>query len=268
MGIFSSVLKRFFIDRFHDQSAQMAYFFMLAIFPFLIFVVSLLSYFPIYSIDVLAVIEPFVPKGSYRLIENNLISILDQQRTKLASFSLLATFWIASMAVQAFVRAMNDAYNIIRKETFLKAFLKDLLLTAILMITLAISLLFPIGEKISQVLLAEQLSISNQFYQSLVIVKWTIGSAYLLLLFILMYKYVPSTKLKFRSVLPGALFSVTCWQFVSVGFSYYVSLADYSLLYGQLGSIIVLMIWFYLSAAVLLTGGLINAAWIEKKASN
>ncbi|MFK4998849.1 YihY/virulence factor BrkB family protein [Bacillus sp. N9] len=239
---------------------------MLAIFPFLIFVVSLLSYLPIYSVDVLAIIEPFAPKGSYRLIESNLISILDQQRTKLASFSLLATFWIASMAVQAFVRAMNDAYNIIRKETFYRP-IKRSTINFYSYDHISDLAAFSNWRKISQVFLAEHLYVTHHFYQSLVIMKWTVSSAYLLLLFILMYKYVPSTKLKIRSVLPGAIFSVTSWQFVSVGFSYYVSLANYSQLYGQLGSIIVLMIWFYLTAAVLLTGGSLMPPGSKKESS-
>ncbi|MEK3888651.1 YihY/virulence factor BrkB family protein [Bacillus sp. FSL K6-3431] len=264
MDIIFTVLKRFFTDRFHDQSAQMAYFFMLAIFPLLIFIVSLLSYLPIYSGDVLEIIEPFAPEGSYQLIKNTLINILDQKRTKLISFSLIATFWIASMAVQALVRAMNDAYRIIRKEHFFSALLKDMLLTAVLMATLAISLLVPISEEIARVFLADYQHMLPGYYHWWIIAKWAISSIYLFMFFILLYKYVPSTKIKLLSIFPGALFATAGWQAVSVGFSYYVSLADYSQLYGQLGSIVVLMIWFYLTAAVLLTGALINAAYIEK----
>lgn len=265
VGIVTSVLKRFFNDRFHDQSAQMAYFFMLAIFPFLIFVVSLLSYLPIYSGDVLTVIEPFAPEGSYHLIKSNLITILDQQQTKLASFSFIATFWIASMAVQSLVRAMNDAYYIVRKERFFIALFKDMILTAILMATLAISLLVPIGEEIGRIFLAKNVDLLPGFYQSWIVLKWAIGSIYLFLFFILFYKYVPSSKIRALTTLPGALFATAGWQCASLGFSYYVSLADYSQLYGQLGSIVVLLIWFYLTAAVLLTGALFNAAFIAKR---
>ncbi|CAM4179622.1 YihY/virulence factor BrkB family protein [Lederbergia lenta] len=265
MDIIFSVMKRFFTDRFHDQSAQMAYFFMLAIFPLLIFVVSLLSYLPIYSGDVLTVIEPFAPKGSYQLIKSNLISILDQQRTKLLSFSFIATFWIASMAVQSLVRAMNDAYQITRNDRFFIVLLKDMLLTAVLMATLAISLFIPIIEEIARIFVYDYRHLLPGSFHWWTIAKWAISSIYLFLFFNLLYKYVPSTKIHFLSVIPGALFATAGWQAVSVGFSYYVSFADYSQLYGQLGSIVVLMSWFYLTAAVLLTGGLINAAYIEKR---
>lgn len=254
-----AIFKRFFSDRFHDQSAQMAYFLMLAIFPFLIFLVSLFSYLPIYSGDVLEIIEPFAPQGSYTLLKQTLSGVLGQRQTKLISFSLIATFWIASMAVQALVRAMNDAYQIIRAEGFFTALLKDMLLTVILMITLGISLLVPIGEELARIFLLDYSPLQWWF-----LAKWTLSSIYLFVFFILLYIYVPSSKLHLRSALPGAIFATAGWQSVSVGYAYYVSFADYSQLYGQLGSIIVLMIWFYLTAAVLLIGALINAAYIEK----
>ncbi|WP_164525408.1 YihY/virulence factor BrkB family protein [Siminovitchia acidinfaciens] len=264
MRFILDILKRFFIERFHDQSAQMAYFFMLSIFPFLIFVLSLLSLLPIYSTDVLAAIKQFAPKGSYALIENNVTFILDRQRTKLASFSLIASFWISSMAVQSLVRAMNDAYGIIRKEGFFLALGKDLFLTAILMVTLTVSLLVPIGEEIGRVFLSSRLEMPALFYELWFVIKWGIGTIYLFLFFLLFYKFVPSGKIPFSSVLPGAIFSTVGWQGASIGFAYYVSYINYSQLYGQLGSIIVLMIWFYLTAAVLLIGGLVNASFTRK----
>lgn len=265
MSFVLTIIKRFFNERFHDQSAQLAYFFMLSIFPFLIFVISLLSYFPIYSSDILAIMKQFSPKGSYSIIESNLRLILDQQQTKLASLSLIASFWISSMAVQSLVRAMNDAYGIVRKEGFFLALGKDFILTIILIITLTTSLLVPIGEEIGRKLVAEHIQMSTLFHISWFIIKWGIGSLYLFFVFFLLYKYVPSSKLYTSAVLPGTLFTTICWQLVSVGFSYYVSFASYSQIYGRLGGFIVLLVWFYLTAAVVLIGALVNSSFFRKK---
>ncbi len=264
MSFVLSIIKRFFTERFHDQSAQLAYFFMLSIFPFLIFIISLLSYLPIYSTDVLSLIEPFAPKGSYSLIKNNIALVLDEEQTKLASLSFLASFWISSMAVQSLVRAMNDAYGIIRKEKFLLALGKDLILTIFLMITLTTSLLVPIAERIGRQFVTEYVQMSTLFHYSWLLTKWGIGSLYLFLVFFLLYKYVPSATVKAIAVVPGVLFATIGWQLVSVAFSYYVSFASYSQIYGRLGGIIVLLIWFYLTAAVVLTGGLINSYFMKK----
>jgi membrane protein len=69
---------------------------------------------------------------------------------------------------------------------------------------------------------------------------------------------MPSAKVTWKDVLPGAVFSTLGWQVASTGFGYYVQFGSYSQIYGQLGSIIILMVWFYLTAAILLIGGLIN----------
>lgn len=259
-----TIFKRFFTERFHDQSAQMAYYFMLAIFPFLIFAFSLIRFLPFQVHDMLAMIEPFVPEGSFQLIRLNLIDIIANQRAKIASFSLLAAFWIASMAVQSLVRAMNDAYEIVRKEHFLLALGKDFILTAALMITLTISLLVPVAEEIIRIFIAETIHLPYALYQWWFIIKWIIGSLILFAFFTLLYKLVPSGKTNLRHCWPGALFAMIGWQSASLGFSYYVSFASYSRLYGQLGNMIVLMIWFYLTAAILLIGALINAEKIGK----
>ncbi|MBW8348551.1 YihY/virulence factor BrkB family protein [Bacillus sp. IITD106] len=266
MDRITTIIKRFFIERFHDQSAQMAYYFMLSIFPFLIFALSIVSFLPIREEDVLSAIEPFAPKGSFYLIKSNILSIFGKQQTKIASFSLLAAFWIASMAVQSLVRAMNDAYQIVRKEGFFLAFGKDLILTLSLMITLTLSLLVPIAEEIGRVFLATHVELPLSFYRWWLLSKWIIGSFYLFFFFLFLYKVVPSTKVSFKNIIPGAIFATIGWQSVSIAFSYYVTFAaSYTKLYGQLGNIIVLMIWFYFTAAVLLIGGLLNATWISKK---
>ncbi|GIN56300.1 YihY/virulence factor BrkB family protein [Lederbergia ruris] len=265
MNVVLNVFKRFFLERFHDESALMAYYFMLAIFPFLVFSFAIISLLPVQSEDVLTILEPYIPKGSFSLIEDNIMGIVGRNQTKLASFSLLAAFWIASMAVQALVRSMNEAYRVIREESFFLALGKDLILTAGLMITLTVSLLIPIGEEISRVFLVAHLP--SAFYHWWAVVKWGIGSIYLLFFFLLLYKTVPSSKIRFSHALPGAIFSTIGWQTVTIGFTYYVSyFASYTKLYGYMANMIVLMIWFYFTAAVLLIGGLINASWIDKHA--
>ncbi|WP_062108233.1 YihY/virulence factor BrkB family protein [Bacillus niameyensis] len=267
MSTIVTLINRFFTERFHDQSALIAYYFMLAFFPFLIFAISITSFFPIHPKDILNAIEPFIPKASFNLIEDNIMSMIGKKQTRLASLSLLAGFWIASMAVQAFVRSMNDVYKVVRKEGFFLALGKDLLMTAGLMTTLTISLLVPIGEEIARVFLVSHFELPNPFYRAWVIFKWGTGSLYLFFFFLLLYKIIPSKKVSFLNALPGAMFSTIGWQIVSFGFSYYVTyFASYSMLYGYVANIIVLMIWFYFSAAVLLIGGLVNVSWIERKA--
>ncbi|MBM7703610.1 YihY/virulence factor BrkB family protein [Metabacillus iocasae] len=257
--------RRFFLERFFDQAAQMAYYFLLSFVPFLIFLFSLLSFLPVDSIQVLTIIEPFAPKSAYRLIESSIGSILNQEGKTVLSFSLLATFWLASMAIQSLVRSMNDAYQIKRSKPFFHILLNDLILTFGLMVIVALSLFVPIGEEIVRHFVMNEIDLSSSWYKTWFIVKWGIGTLFLLLFFMLLYMLVPSAILKWREVIPGALFATLGWQAISTGFAYYVQFGSYSQIYGQLGSIIILMIWFYLTASVLLIGGLLNASvYVER----
>lgn len=71
--------------------------------------------------------------------------------------------------------------------------------------------------------------------------------------------------MRFIDIVPGTLFAVIGWHLVSVGFSYYVSVADYSIIYGNLGTIVILMIWMYLSSLMILIGGEVNAIISDAK---
>lgn len=256
------ILHRFFAERFYDQSAQMAYYFMLSLFPFFIFVFSLIGFLPVNLEDILLTIKPFAPHATYDIISSTLENILAKGRSRWLSFGLIAAaFWLASMAVQSLVRSLNKAYDIRRKHSFfLQGIISDLLLTFGFMIVLSLSLLVPIIEDIVSTYVLPRMQIQDLWFDLWFVVKWGIGTFFLYLFFIVLYKVVPSISLPWRKVFPGAIFATIGWQIVSIGFAKYVGISSYSLFYGQLGNIIVLMVWFYLTAVVLLLGGLINAS--------
>ncbi len=259
-----NMVYRFFADRFYDLSAQMAYYFMLSMIPFLIFVFSLISFLPFDSDNVLLMIEPFAPANTYGMIRSTLHSLLNDGQGQWLPVSLLAAFWLASMAVQSLVRSLNHAYQFTRQQPFLEALLNDLFLTLGFMVVLSLSLFVPIMEQVIHTFVVTRAEVPAFWGQMWKFIKWGIGTGFLFIYFLLLYKIVPSMKLSWIKVMPGALFATLGWQGVSLIFSYYVALGNYSKIYGQLGSIIVLMTWFYLTAVVLLTGGLINAEVYHK----
>lgn len=259
------ILTRFFAERFYDQSAQMAYYLMLSLFPFLIFLFSLMGFLQVNPNNILEMIEPFAPQETYIVVRNTLDNILDKGRGELLSFSLVATFWLASMAIQSLVRSLNKAYKIRRKQSFfLQGIISDLLLTLGFMIILSLSLLVPIIEDIVRTFVLTQVKVGELWYLLWFLTRWGLGTLFLYLFFTTLYKVVPSIRVPWRGVFPGAMFATIGWQVVSIGFSKYVAVSNYSEFYGQLGSIIVLMVWFYLTAVVLLIGGLINALVYKK----
>jgi membrane protein len=90
-------------------------------------------------------------------------------------------------------------------------------------------------------------------------VKWGLGTLFLILFFLFFYKVVPTGKMKVKEVLPGAIFSAIGWQLFSMFFGNYVANVDYTRFYGQLSGIILLILWFYMTAVILMVSGLLNA---------
>ena len=268
MSLLKPVFARFFGEAFFDKSAQLAYYLMLSLFPFLLFVVGLVSFLPFTSGDVLDLIRPFAPAETYDLIRKNVVGIFDNGGLKLASISFLAAFWLASMSVQSLVRSLNDALEVTRKVPFWRGLLQDFGFTVGMMIILPMSLLVPVAEKLTRRFITHFAIVNDvvtNYSWIWFLFRWGLGSLFLLVFFILLYRVLPSVRLTVRQVLPGALFVTIAWQAVSEFFSYYAEFGSYDRLYGQLAGIIVLMTWFYLSSVVLMLGGLMNAERMRQK---
>ncbi|WP_214855572.1 YihY/virulence factor BrkB family protein [Exiguobacterium sp. s166] len=268
MSLLKPVFARFFGEAFFDKSAQLAYYLMLSLFPFLLFVVGLVSFLPFTSGDVLDLIRPFAPAETYELIRKNVVGIFDDRGLKLASISFLAAFWLASMSVQSLVRSLNDALEVTRKVPFWRGLLQDFGFTVGMMVILPMSLLVPVAEKLTRRFITHFAIVNDvvtNYSWIWFLFRWGLGSLFLLVFFILLYRVLPSVRLTVRQVLPGALFATIAWQAVSEFFSYYAEFGSYDRLYGQLAGIIVLMTWFYLSSVVLMLGGLMNAERMRQK---
>lgn len=261
MKIAKRVFVRFFAERFFDEAAQTAYYLLLSVFPFLLFILSLISFFPVDAQQILDFLRPFAPGDSFALIEDNVTNILAADKGRVLSLSLIAAFWISSMAVQALARALNEANGIKSKLPYWKGLLRDLGVTLLFMTLVPLSLFLPFIESGLHWVVSRAGKVDD--WQGWIYiwptVKWGLGSVFLFSFFLLFYKIVPNERLTFREVWSGALFSAIGWQVVSLLFADYVSNVNYTRLYGQLAGIIVLVLWFYLTAVVILLSGLLIA---------
>ena len=261
MILITRVIKRFFAERFFDEAAQTAYYLLLSVFPFLLFILSLISFFPVDANQILDFLRHFAPGDSFRFIEDNVLNILEEDKGRVLSLSLISAFWVSSMAVQALARALNEANRIKSSLPYWKSLLRDLGVTLLFMTLVPLSLFLPFIES-SLHWIVSRAGTLDEWQGWIYIwpgVKWGLGSVFLFLFFLLFYKILPSKRLTFREVWPGALLSAVGWQIVSLLFADYVSTVNYTRLYGQLSGMIVLVLWFYLTAVVILLSGLLIA---------
>jgi membrane protein len=261
MRLITRIFMRFFKERFFDEAAQTAYYLLLSIFPFLIFILSLASLFPVDEQQLLNFLRPFAPGDSFRFIEDNVTNILKADKGRVLSLSLVASFWVSSMAVQALARALNEANGVQSTLPYWKGLIRGLGVTLLFMLLVPLSLFLPFIESGLHWIVSNAGTIDN--WQGWIYiwpkVKWGLGTLFLFLFFLLFYIIVPIKRLTLQDVWPGALLSAVGWQVVSLIFANYVANVNYTRLYGQLAGIIVLVLWFYLTAVVFLLSGLLIA---------
>lgn len=260
MGLFfTEVKKRIIEDEIFDLAAQLAYYFLMSLFPFLILTVTLLGYLPFNSEDVFNLIKHVTPPDTYEMIQNNLTVILDGNKGGVLSISLITTLYLASVAFRSIIHIMDDAYRVEEDRPLWKEAILGLFLMFGLLLAIIFSLILSVFGKVVGEWIFEVFGVSHWFTQIWYWMRWAISSFFIFFALLSLYKFAPNTKISFRQALPGALFATLGWQLFSLIFSYYVSFTNYNLIYGNLGAMMVLVGWFYLSALVLILGGQLNA---------
>lgn len=241
-------------------AAQLAYFFLLSLFPALVFLITLLGYIPIQTEDVLSFLQNYAPEDVLSLIETNVDKIVSEQNGGLLSFGLLAMLYFASNGVSAVMKAFNRAYDITETRSYIKTRALSIVLTLATIFMIVFALILPVFGQLIGSAIFKILGLSHEFSFVWSIVRLLLSFLVLFGLFCFLYKFAPNRHVKRREVVTGALFATIGWIVASYSFAFYVdNFANYSNTYGSLGAIIILILWFYLTGWVILLGGEINA---------
>ncbi|SFX41436.1 membrane protein [Thermoactinomyces sp. DSM 45891] len=255
-----TITHRYLEDRVGDLAAQLAYYLLLSLFPFLMLAFTIIGYLPISGAELLETIHPYAPPSTYELIRSNLYGIMDQKSGKVLSISLVATIYIASLAFHSIIRILNNAYQVKQERTFWKQLWVGFFLMVGILIGLIVSLVVSIFGEVLAHTLFPWLGATSGFIDVWLLLRWSAGSMILFIVFFFLYVFAPHTHVGYRDALPGALLATFGWQISSYFFAIYVGrFGNYSLVYGNLGAWMVLLGWFYLSALILIIGGMFNA---------
>lgn len=133
-------------DELPSLSAELAYYLLLSLFPFLIFLITLIGFLPLESTDLLDLVENVAPQQTLHMIESNVSHIIGSHNEKLLSFGIIATMWSASNGINAIVRAFNRAYHVQENRPFLVARGMAVLLTFAMIFVIIVALLLPVFE--------------------------------------------------------------------------------------------------------------------------
>jgi membrane protein len=269
--ISSSLVKHLWLSIGRDDipglAAQLAYFFLLSLFPLLIFLVTLLPYVSITQEYLLSFFRDFAPSEAMKLIETSLNEVMDKNG-KLLSFGIIATLWSASNGIHAIMAAFNKAYDVAESRSFFVERGLAVFLTIGMILVIMIALFLPVFGRHIGLFLFSEFGLSEQFLTVWNALRWLISSIFLFIVFTALYWIAPNKKITCLSSMPGSLFATIGWALTSLAFSFYVgNFGNYSATYGSIGAIIVLMIWFYISGFIIILGGEINAYFTVKKSN-
>lgn len=248
------------------MGAQLAYFFLLSLFPLLIFVMTLVPFLNLPQEQVYTMMKDLLPEQVYSLIGDTLKDVLENRNGGLLSVGILATLWSASNGVNALIKSLNQSYGKAETRPFIIARSMSVVFTLVLILLVVVALILPVfGSQIGH-FLANTIGLGEQF--GAIFDKFRILLPPLVIFcgLVFMYWLGPNVKMYLRSAIPGAIVSTVCWLVISYVFSIYINnFSNYSATYGSIGGIIILMLWLYITGMVLMIGGLVNAIMQERK---
>jgi len=244
------------------RAAQLAYYLLFALFPFFLFLTTLLGYLPVSNLldQLMALLAQLLPRDALALVQANVHELVTGQRGGLLSFGILAALWTSSSAITAIMDSLNRAYNVEEGRPFWKVRGLAILLTIGLSLLIIVSLvLLTFGPQIGG-WIADYMGLGAVFQVAWNILRWPVIVFFLILALALIYYLAPDVEQEWKWITPGAVCAVLAWIVASLGFGFYVNnFGSYNKTYGSIGAVIVLLTWMYVTGLLILVGGEINS---------
>jgi len=243
------------------MAAALAYYFVLSLFPALIFLSAAGAYLPVPDLfnQALSLLARFLPADEMGLVWRVLADVVSPNKGTFLSLGILGTLWAASGAFAATIEALNIAYDVRDDRPFWKtrplavglAFLTGTLLLVALSVMV-------VGPRFGS-WLAGKVHLSELFVLLWPYIHWTIAVGFTILAIEALYFLAPNLKQRFRATLPGAVVAVGCW----IGLSYLLGIyfrhfGSFNKTYGTLGGAVALMVWLYWTGFAMLVGAELN----------
>lgn len=252
-------------DSILGRSAQLSFYFLLSVFPTLFFLLVLFGYFVGQGTQTREVLIGYfgalAPESAASLVDKIIRQITEGTSGSKVIWSLLVALWAGSSGMTAIISALNVAYEVEETRPWWKARLVaiGLMLVLVLLISSALILLL-YGAQLAA-LLASYFGLGSVFSTIWSILRWPFVLAFVLLAFNLLYLYAPNLKhWDWKWLMPGTVAGVGLWLLVSFAFDFYLSYFNtYDTTYGSLGTVVVLLLWFYLTGIAILVGGEVNS---------
>jgi membrane protein len=242
-------------------AAQLAFYFLLALFPALLFFVALIGYVPVENAldELLATLGTVAPRELVALMRDQLLEVAGGSEASLLTVGIVGAIWSSSAAMVAIIDALNRAYDVGEWRPWWKRRALAVVLTVALALFIIVSLaLVLIGPGLAE-RTAAWLDLAPVAVLLWAILRWPVMFLLVVLGVDLVYHFAPNRRRGWTWITPGSLVATVLWIASSFAFKVYVvNFGNYTATYGAIGGIIVTMLWFYVSSLAILVGAELN----------
>jgi membrane protein len=246
------------------RAAAFSYNFFLALFPAIIFIFTIIPYIPIigFQDQLLGLMQNFIPKKAYEAVQETLFDIVKRPRGGLLSLGFIMAMYFSTNGIHSLIEAFNQTRHTLETRSWIKQRLISIVLVFILTSLVVIAIvLITLGPIALDFLVKHNMLRDSFSYYLLIAVKWIVSSALLFFAFSFLYYLAPAADSRFRFISAGSTLSTILTILASVGFNFYVnSFSKYNTLYGSIGTLIIIMVWIFFNAMIVLIGFELNVS--------
>ena len=259
--------RKFNYSEINSKAAEMSFYLLLSIFPFLIFTISIIVYIPTFHLNKsILIIKNVIPESAFNIILSIINSAIENKSLGFLILSFIFTLWTSSRGIRSLIRWMNKSYKVQETRSFFKVCRISFIFTVSILVLIFSSIILLIYGELIGYFIFNLIGLNSIFIYIWNILRYIVGVSTLIIILINLYKYTPNKNIKIKDVIPGAIIATLVWLIISFFYSYYTNnYSNYEVIYGSIGGIIVLMTWLYLSSWSILIGLEVNVRLYFRK---
>ena len=253
-------------DHTGAYAAQSAYFFMLSMIPIILLLLAIVQFTPVTKGDVMAAFVQIFPEDNMKGFMVTIVNQVYNQSRTVIPITAVVALWSAGKGVLAMSNGLNSVYRSEETRGYIYLRIRASIYTILFVLAIVLGLVLSVFGNSISIFVNERVPILKDPIDFILQMRTVISFVLLLGISLLIYQFLPNRKSKIKYQLPGAIFTSLGWLLISFLFSMYLTIfRGFTVLYGSMTAIILVMLWIYFCMYVMLLGGLINAKWQDRK---
>ena len=250
------------------DSAALTYYLLFALFPLMVFVSTLLGILKLDVDNISQFLSQLVPADVVSVLEAYLIYVSANASRQLLWFSLVFSIWFPMRATSCLLHSLRKAFNMGPPRKMLLNQLAILLFTVWLILSIGLTLLLVTVGRRALEFVSGLIALPQGFIGLWSYLRFIVLGVVMFLMLTVLYMLAQGQRRPLKEVAPGVGISLAAWMVLSLAFSYYVEhFANYSVLYGSIATIVVVLLWLYMSGTVLIMGAEYSAVILRRRRS-